>query len=97
MLFGPHGTVMKCSVILFDETIGRRRGEVCDRVVHRLHLDQKSVKFFQGSSPHIRSQFDQRLFVRRVRKATHVHFSAKVLEFIPSFHHGAKGRETDHD
>ena len=45
----------------------------------------------------MRSQFDQRLFVRRVRKAAHVHFRAKVLEFIPSFDDGAKGCETDHD
>ena len=97
MLFGTNRAVMKFSVVLFDDTIRGRRCQVCDRVVHRLHPDEEPIKFFQGQSPDIRSQLDQGLFVGRVRKATHVHLGTKVLKLVPSFHHGSKGRESDHD
>ena len=48
MLFGPDGTVMKCSVVLFDHTIRGRGCQVRDRIVHRLHPDEEPIKFFQG-------------------------------------------------
>ena len=50
-----------------------------------------------GKSSHVRTQFDQRLFVGGVSETTHVHLDGKILEFVPPFDHGTKRRQSNHD
>ena len=88
--------VHKLSPIGLDATFGQRRGEIHDRVVQGLHLDQETFETFEGHPTRIGSQFDQSFGVGGVGKMTHAHFDGKFLEFAPSFDHGARSRQAGH-
>ena len=55
--------VQRSFAILLQAMIGHGRYESRDGVVQGLHLGQEAVKFSQGQSSHVRSQFDQGLLV----------------------------------
>ena len=93
---GVERLVHKLSPIGLDATFGQRRGEIHDRVVQGLHLDQEAFETLEGHPTRIGSQFDQSFGVGGVGKMTHPHFDGKFLEFAPSFDHGARGGQTGH-
>ena len=88
--------VHKLSPVGLDATFGQGWGEIHDRVVQGLHLDQEAFETLEGNPTCIGSQFDQGFGVGGVGKMTHTHFDGKFLEFAPSFDHGARGGQTCH-
>ena len=88
--------VHKLSPVGLDATFGQRRGEIHNRVVQGLHLDQETFETLEGHPTRIGPQFDQSFGVGGVGKMTHAHFDGKFLEFAPSFDHGARSRQTRH-
>ena len=93
---GVEGLVHELRPVGLHAAFGQRRGEIHDRVVQGLHLDQETFKSFEGNGVRIGSQFDQGFGVGGVSKLTHAHFDGKFLEFAPSFDHGAHGGQTRH-
>ena len=91
-----EGLVHKLSPVGLDATFGQRRGEIHDRVVQGLHLDQETFETLEGHPTRIGPQFDQSFGVGGVGKMTHAHFDGKFLEFAPSFDHGARSRQAGH-
>ena len=93
---GVERLVHKLSPVGLDATFGQGRGEIHNRVVQGLHLDQEAFKTLEGHPTRISPQFDQSFGVGGVSKMTHPHFDGKFLEFVPSFDHGACGRQAGH-
>ena len=88
--------VHKLSPIGLNAAFGQGRGEIHNRVVQGLHLDQETFETFEGHPTRIGPQFDQSFGVGGVGKMAHAHFDGKFLEFAPSFDHGARGGQTGH-
>ena len=88
--------VHKLSPVGLDAAFGHGWGEIHDRVVQGLHLDQETFETLEGHPTRIGPQFDQSFGVGGVGKMTHAHFDGKFLEFAPSFDHGARSRQTRH-
>ena len=93
---GMERLVHKLSPVGLDAAFGQRRGEIHDRVVQGLHLDQEAFESIEGNPARIGSQFDQGFGVGGVSKLAHAHFDGKFLEFAPSFDHGSHGGQTGH-
>ena len=91
-----EGLVHELRPVGLHAAFGQRWGEIHDRVVQGLHLDQEAFESFEGNAARIGSQFDQGFGVGGVSKLAHAHFDGKFLEFPPSFDHGAHGRQTRH-
>ena len=88
--------VHELSPVGLHAAFGQRRGEIHDRVVQGLHLDQETFESIEGNTACIGSQFDQGFGVGGVSKLAHAHFDGKFLEFAPSFDHGAHSGQTRH-
>ena len=88
--------VHKLSPVGLDAAFGQGWGEIHDRVVQGLHLDQEAFETLEGSATRISPQFDQSFGVGGVGKMAHAHFDGKFLEFAPSFDHGARGSQAGH-
>ena len=88
--------VHKLSPVGLDAAFGQGWGEIHDRVVQSLHLDQEAFETLEGHPTRIGPQFDQSFGVGGVGKMAHAHFDGKFLEFAPSFDHGARGRQAGH-
>ena len=88
--------VHELSPVGLHAAFGQRRGEIHDRVVQGLHLDQEAFESIEGNTARIGSQFDQGFGVGGVSKLAHAHFDGKFLEFAPSFDHGTHSGQTRH-
>ena len=88
--------VHKLSPVGLDATFGQGWGEIHNRVVQGLHLDQETFETLEGHPPRIGPQFDQSFGVGGVSKMAHPHFDGKFLEFTPSFDHGTHGGQAGH-
>ena len=85
-------------LVTFEVSVIRGGCEIRDGIVQGLHFGQETAhRRVVNTSSEVISEFNQGLFVGCVSEFTHIHFQGILLEIIPSFQQGGKGRQTYHN